>query len=76
MSYLETVAAKLEELMRTRGFSEETRHDIETFFREKVLESFRNGVEKGSTRAEAQRGAAQSTKPAPRRAWKPTGRTR
>ena len=51
MSYLETVAGKLEDLMRTHGLDNEVRERIGAFFREKVLESFRNGVEKGGARS-------------------------
>jgi hypothetical protein len=39
--------AKLEELMRTRGLTEEHREEIGAFVKKHVLESYRNGVEKG-----------------------------
>jgi hypothetical protein len=48
---------------------------IGTFFREKVLESFRNGVEKGSKQAGDTRSRPRSDKPAPRK-WRPARRTR
>lgn len=51
MSYLETVAEKLEDLMRTHGLETQVRDRIGAFFREKVLESFRNGVEKGRVKS-------------------------
>lgn len=51
MSYLDTVAAKLEDLMQTHGLETQVRERIGAFFREKVLESFRNGVEKGGARS-------------------------
>jgi hypothetical protein len=47
MGYLEDVVAKLEELMRTRGLTEEHRQEIGAYFRKHVLASYRNGVEKG-----------------------------
>ena len=71
MGYLQEFAAKLEELLRTRGLSEAQREEITAYVKEHVLQSYRNGVEKG--RAE---NAPQSTKPASHNAWKPTRRTR
>lgn len=71
MGYLQEFAAKLEELLRTRGLTEAQREEIIAYVKEHVLQSYRNGVEKGRVE-----NAPQSNKPAPRRAWKPTRRTR
>lgn len=70
MGYLQVFGDKLDELMRTRGFTEAHREEIAAYVKETVLQSFRNGVEKG--RAER---APQSTKPAPRQR-RPARRTR
>jgi hypothetical protein len=75
MGYLQEFGAKLEELLRTRGLTEAQCEEITAYVKEHVLQSYRNGVEKG--RAE---NAPQSTKPAPRQksgmAWRPARRTR
>jgi hypothetical protein len=47
MGYLQDFVAKLEELMRTRGLTEEHREEIGAFVKKHVLASYRNGVEKG-----------------------------
>jgi hypothetical protein len=44
MGYLEDVVATLEELMRTRGLTEEHRQEIGAYVRKHVLASYRNGV--------------------------------
>ena len=79
MGYLQEFAAKLEELLRTRGLTEAQREEIIAYVKEHVLQSYRNGVEKGRSQ-EAHTGAPQNAKPAPRQksgmAWKPTRRTR
>lgn len=75
MGYLQEFAAKLEELLRTRGLSEAQREEIIAYVKEHVLQSYRNGVEKGRSQ-EAHTGAPQTTKPASRKEWKPTRRTR
>jgi hypothetical protein len=71
MGYLQEFAAKLEELLHTRGLTEAQRDKIIAYVKEHVLQSYRNGVEKG--RAES---ASSNTKPAPRKAWRPAKRTR
>lgn len=67
MGYLQVFGDKLDELMRTRGFTEAQREEIAAYVKETVLQSFRNGVEKG--RAER---APQKTTPTRR----PARRTR
>jgi hypothetical protein len=47
MGYLQDVVATLEELMRTRGLTEEHRQEIGAYVRKHVLASYRNGIEKG-----------------------------
>jgi len=75
MSYLDAALVRLEELMHEHGLSEDVQDSIGTFFREKVLESFKNGVEKGSKQAgDTRREAPRSDKPAPRKAWRPARR--
>lgn len=73
MSYLDEALVKLEVLMHEQGLRDDVQDSIGTFFREKVLESFRNGVEKGSKQAGDRR--PRSDKPAPRK-WRPARRTR
>lgn len=75
MGYLQEFAAKLEELLRTRGLTEAQREEITAYVKEHVLQSYRNGVEKGRSQ-EAHTGAPQNAKPAPRKAWRPAKRTR
>ena len=71
MGYLQVFGAKLEELLRTHGLSEAQCEEIIAYVKDIVLQSYRNGTEKGRSES-----APQSTKPAPRKAWKPTRRTR
>ena len=52
MSYLETLAGTFDEILRTRGLTEAQREEITAFVKEKVLESFRNGLEKGRAKAQ------------------------
>jgi hypothetical protein len=47
MGYLQDFVATLEELMRTRGLTEEHREEIGAYVKKHVLGSYRNGVEKG-----------------------------
>jgi hypothetical protein len=70
MGYLQVFGAKLEELLRTHGLTEAQCEDIVTYVKETVLQSYRNGVEKGS----AAKGAPQKTTPASQR--RPVKRTR
>lgn len=58
-----------------RGLTEAQREEITAYVKEHVLQSYRNGVEKGRSQ-EAHTGAPQTTKPAPRKAWRPAKRTR
>ena len=75
MGYLQVFGTKLEELLRAHGLTEAQCEDIVTYVKETVLQSYRNGVEKGSAES-----APRSEKPAPRQksgmAWKPAKRTR
>ena len=71
MGYLQVFGAKLEELLRAHGLSEAQCEDIVSYVKETVLQSYRNGVEKGSAES-----APRSEKPAPRKTWKPAKRTR
>lgn len=64
-------AAKLEELLRTRGLTEAQREEVIAYVKEHVLQSYRNGVEKGRNDS-----APSNDKPAPRKALKPTQKTR
>lgn len=61
MGYLQVFGEKLEEILRTRGLTEAQCEDVIAYVKEHVLQSYRNGVDRG--RAED---APQSTKPAPR----------
>ena len=74
MSYLDEAVVKLEVLMHEHGLSDDVQDSIGAFFREKVLESFRNGVEKGGKQAGETR-RPRNDKPAPRK-WRPAKRTR
>ena len=55
MGYLQDFVATLEELMRTRGLTEEHRQEIGAYVRKHVLESYRNGVEKGRQEGDEKR---------------------
>ena len=70
MGYLQVFGAKLEELLRTHGLTEAQCEDIVSYVKETVLQSYRNGVEKGSAES-----APQNEKPA-RRRREPAKRTR
>ena len=48
MGYLQIFGAQLEELLRTHGLTEAQCEDIVSYVKETVLQSYTNGVEKGS----------------------------
>jgi hypothetical protein len=66
MGYLQIFGEKLEELMRTRGLGEAQREEIAAYVKETVLQSFRNGVEKGRAEKGAPRNAKPTRRPAKR----------
>lgn len=66
MGYLQIFGDKLDELMRTRGFSETQREDIAAYVKGTVLQSYRNGLEQGRAEKAAQRNTKPARRPARR----------
>jgi hypothetical protein len=47
MGYLQIFGGKLDELLRTHGMGDAARANVVAYVKDIVLESYRNGVEKG-----------------------------
>jgi hypothetical protein len=66
MGYLQVFGAKLEELLRAHGLTEAQCEDIVSYVKETVLQSYRNGVEKGSAEKSTPQKATPTRRPARR----------
>jgi hypothetical protein len=63
MGYLQIFGEKLDELMQSRGIGEAEREEIAAYVKETVLQSYRNGLEKGRAEISTGRSASRNAKP-------------